>query len=112
MNESANVETLDTLHHVAISVDDIAEAVAWYTEKFRCRVVYQDDTWAMLQLANTCLAFVSRSQHPPHLGFASTEEKAHQFGRLKVHRDGTSSVYIQDPSGNAVELLVEKQEGE
>jgi hypothetical protein len=30
---------------------------------------------------------------------------AAEHGPLKTHRDGTRSVYVQDPAGNSVELL-------
>ena len=94
---------LDHLHHLAISVRDVAESVDWYRQNFRCEVTYQDATWALLKFANTSLALVIPEQHPPHLGFATPA--AHQYAPLKRHRDGTESVYISDPSGNAVELL-------
>lgn len=94
---------LDTLHHVAISVDDIAAAVAWYIANFRCTIKYQDTTWALLGFANMDLALVIPAQHPPHLGLASPA--AERFGALKTHRDGTRSVYITDPAGNKVEIL-------
>ena len=95
--------SLDALHHVAVSVRDIAKAVAWYRRHFRCEITYQDDTWAMLRFANAHLALVIPDQHPPHLGFVTP--RAEEFGELKTHRDGTRSIYIADPSGNAVELL-------
>lgn len=94
---------LDSLHHVAISVRDVGEAVRWYTETFRCRVVYQDETWAMLQFGNVHLALVIPTQHPPHLGFVTPE--AEKYGELKTHRDGTRSIYLADPAGNPIELL-------
>jgi catechol 2,3-dioxygenase-like lactoylglutathione lyase family enzyme len=94
---------LDSLHHVAISVRDIGEAVRWYTRTFRCKVVYEDETWAMLQFANVQLALVIPVQHPPHLGFVTPEAEKH--GELRTHRDGTRSIYIADPAGNPVELL-------
>jgi hypothetical protein len=95
--------TLDALHHVAISVPRIAEAVEWYTQKFRCEIAYQDDTWALLTFANAQLALVIPEQHPPHLGFVTPD--ADKYGELKTHRDGTRSIYIADPAGNPVELL-------
>lgn len=101
--EIANALELDRLHHVAVSVGNIAEAVEWYTATFRCEVTYQDATWAMLRFGNVGLALVIPEQHPPHLGFVTPT--AHQYGPLKRHRDGTESVYISDPAGNAVELL-------
>lgn len=48
-------------------------------------------------------ALVIPEQHPPHIGFI--HPKAEQFGRLKVHRDGTRSCYVADPAGNPVEVL-------
>jgi hypothetical protein len=50
------------------------------------------------------VALVIPSQHPAHLGFMSPA--AEKFGELKTHRDGTRSCYVNDPSGNAVEILL------
>ena len=98
-------KNLDRLHHIAISVNDqsIDEMVRWYQQQFRCEVVYQDPTWAMLQFANVQLALVTPGQHPPHLGFENP--RAEEFGELKTHRDGTRSCYVFDPAENAVEML-------
>lgn len=94
---------LDSIHHIAISVEDIAKAVSWYQKTFSCEIEYQDETWALLKFANASLALVLPNQHPPHIGFVSP--KAESYGELKTHRDGTRSIYISDSSGNAVELL-------
>ena len=94
---------LDAIHHVAVSVTDVAAAVSWYTKTFACRVAYQDESWAMLEFANIRLALVVPGQHPPHLGFTSS--RAADFGALKTHRDGTRSTYVADPAGNSVEIL-------
>lgn len=93
------------IHHVAIPVTDVAEAVAWYTGNFQCRLAYQDATWAFLEFANLRLALVIPSQHPAHIAFVHPE--AERFGTLKAHRDGTRSCYVKDPAGNAVELLAQ-----
>jgi len=95
--------TLDSIHHVAISVPEIGAAVDWYCEMFECTVSYQDATWAMLQFANLPLALVVPGEHPPHIGFATS--RASEYGELRTHRDGTRSVYISDVAGNSVELL-------
>lgn len=94
---------LDALHHVAFEAADVAKAVDWYRDKFACEIAYQDETWALLKFANVSIAFVTPGQHPPHLGFLTP--KAKEYGELKPHRDGTQSLYIEDPHGNAVELL-------
>lgn len=94
---------LDSIDHVAIPVEDVASSVEWYRRSFHCEIRYQDDTWALLEFKNMRLALVIPSQHPAHLGFVSQE--AENFGSLKTHRDGTRSIYINDPSGNSVEIL-------
>ena len=91
------------LHHVAISVPDIAPAVDWYAETLNASVTYQDNTWALLNIDNTSIALVLPSQHPPHVAFESPD--AERYGDLTEHRDGTASVYVQDPFGNIVEFL-------
>lgn len=96
-------DQLDSLHHIAISVTNIAESVEWYTSTFRCEIAYQDETWAFLKFANLHVALVLPGQHPPHLAFVTP--KAASYGELKTHRDGTRSLYISDVSGNAVELM-------
>jgi catechol 2,3-dioxygenase-like lactoylglutathione lyase family enzyme len=94
---------LDEIDHIAVEVNDVKEAVAWYAGHFRCRIDYQDDTWALLSFANIRLAFVSRGEHRPHIGFKRPD--AERFGALKTHRDGTRYVYLDDPAGNVVEIL-------
>ena len=91
------------LHHVALCVPDVALAVDWYTETLSASVAYQDGTWALLDIENTSLALVLPLQHPPHVAFESPDAERH--GELTSHRDGTASVYVQDPFGNTVEFL-------
>jgi len=97
---------MDKIHHVAITVEDLKRAVEWYTKNFDCKVAYQDDTWAMLEFQNIQLALVLPTQHPAHVGFERIN--AEKFGKLTKHRDGRSSVYIQDPEGNSIEILDKK----
>src|SRR3978361_701701 len=65
------MDQFDRLDHVAIPVQEIASAVDWYTQTFRCKVKYQDATWALLGLNNVDVALVIPTQHPAHLGFMS-----------------------------------------
>lgn len=94
---------MDTIHHIAIQVNNLEETLVWYKNQYDVKVLYQDDTWALLQFANVALALVLPSQHPPH--FAIVSEHAERYGPLTTHRDGTASVYIQDPSGNQIEMI-------
>ena len=94
---------LDTVDHIAIEVQDIAESISWYTEQFNCEILYQDETWGFIKFNNIKLALVLPSQHPPHIAFKRDDAGA--YGQLKMHRDGTKSVYIKDPNGNSIEIM-------
>ena len=102
MSELRSRAVLDTLDHVAVSVRDVAESVKWYTSRFKCRAIYQDATWALLEFGNVRLAFVIPEQHPPHIAILGDPAA---YGEPQTHRDGTSSVYIKDPDGTDVEIL-------
>jgi catechol 2,3-dioxygenase-like lactoylglutathione lyase family enzyme len=99
-------EHLETIHHIAIPVTDIAVAVAFYTARFCVAVDYQDESWALLRFANTKLALVIPDQHPPHVAVERADLEADADARpIATHRDGTRSLYIEDPWGNVIELL-------
>ena len=97
-------------HHVAMQVADISEGTEWYTSNMGATCLYQDETWALIDVGGAKIALVLPEQHPPHIAFEC--DNAEQFGPLKGHRDGTSSTYIRDPYGNTLELLkVPREEG-
>lgn len=91
------------LHHVAIVVDNIAQAVAWYCDRLAPQVIYQDESWAMLRFSNIDLALVLPGKHPPHLAVERSDAAA--YGPLTRHRDGSQSVYIRDPFNNVIEVM-------
>ena len=95
--------SLDAVDHIAITVNNIQEAVEWYRQHFNCSISYQDETWAYLEFANVRLAMVVASEHPSHIGFVV--DNASKYGVLTTHRDGTKSVYIRDPAGNTIEMV-------
>ena len=94
---------MDAIHHIAIPRTDIPASVQWYRDNTDCVIEYQDDSWALLAYANIKLALVMPGQHPPHV--AIVRDDAERFGPLVRHRDGTRSLYIQDSSGNQIEVL-------
>jgi len=99
--------------HVAQVVPDIADAVRWYEEYLAgagVQVLYQDATWALVEVGGVRLAFVVRDQHPGHLAWqvssAELERLAVQHGKeIKPHRDGTRSFYLDSPGGNSIEII-------
>ena len=98
------------LDHVAVASSDIARDVAFYVANFGAEVLYQDATWAFLRLGQGKLALVTPEQHPPHIALRVSAEDldgaASAAGKpIDRHRDGTTGIYINDPQGNAVELI-------
>jgi catechol 2,3-dioxygenase-like lactoylglutathione lyase family enzyme len=98
------------LDHVAVPSSDIEQSVQWYTRQFGATVLYQDKTWAFLQVGGNKLALVTPGQHPPHVAFSVTEEQLDSASKqsgvsIDKHRDGSKGIYIQDPYGNAIELI-------
>lgn len=98
------------LDHVAVPAPNIAEGVQFYVENFGATVLYQDDTWAFLQMGQGKLALVTPTQHPPHVALrvdeAALAVAAEKAGvPIDAHRDGTKGIYVQDPAGNSVELI-------
>jgi catechol 2,3-dioxygenase-like lactoylglutathione lyase family enzyme len=96
--------------HVAVPSNDVAASVRWYREQFGATVLYEDKTWAFLQLGGVKLAIVTPTQHPPHVAVRVSPEQLAEAARrsnkpIDRHRDGTTGIYIADPFGNAVELI-------
>ncbi len=97
--------------HVAQQVPDIAEAVAWYEKTLPgARVLYQDETWALLEAGGVRIAFVVKDQHPGHLAWrvddATLERLAQEHGQeIKPHRDRTRSFYLEAPGGQSIEII-------
>ena len=96
--------------HTAVPSSDIAASVAWYQKNLGAEVLYQESTWAFLNVGGVKVALVTPTQHPPHVAVRVSEEelaRAAQSAGVAIdkHRDGTTGIYIHDPFGNAVELI-------
>ena len=87
------------IDHIAIVVNDIKESVAYYVDNYDCMILHCDESWGYLQFDNIKLALVLKDEHPPHIAFEVDEVEG------KTHRDGSVSKYIEDPSGNKIELI-------
>ena len=92
--------------HVAVNVSDIQKSVEWYKKTLGARVLYQDETWAFLEVGGAKIALVLPSQHPGHIAFDVGPAPADEFmNKAKRHRDGSLSQYFVDPDGNAIEWI-------
>jgi catechol 2,3-dioxygenase-like lactoylglutathione lyase family enzyme len=99
---------MDKIDHIALQVDDVKKSVEYYTSNYDCSIIFEDDTWAFLQFDNIKLALIIEDQHPHHIGFAVDELKC--ADHITEHRDGSWSKYVQDPSGNNIELIKYKKD--
>lgn len=108
------------LGHVAICVQDIDQAAAFY-QSLGLELAWKDSDWAYLKAGEDGLALLGPGyeQAGPHFGFVFDDRAAVDaaFERLSQtdikltpvheHRDGTASFYGRDPDGNWFEYLYE-----
>jgi len=99
---------LDNIDHIAIKVKNIEESLRWYESKFKCKRLYVDQSWGLIQFNNIKLALVISSQHPNH--FAVIDDSICLDSKSVTHRDGSVSKYIADKDNNIIELLSYKNE--
>ncbi len=91
---------MESIDHIAIVVTNIKHAVKWYTENRKCKVNYQDDSWAELEFSNIKMNLVLPHQHPAHIAFVDNTIK-----NGTKHRDGSESIYDHDTFGNIIEKI-------
>lgn len=97
--------------HVAQQVPDIDAAIAWWQEMVPgTKVVFQDESWGLIQAGGVKLAFVLLDQHPNHLAWRVSPAELERLAELyemeiHPHRDGTRSFYLDAPGGQAIEIL-------
>ena len=98
--------------HLALSVPAISDAVDFYSREFpQTRVLYRDDSWALLEVGGLKIAFVLEEQHPPHMAFRTdSREELEQLAQeseavVNVHRDGSESFYHEDTGNNVIEVI-------
>ena len=97
--------------HVALQVSDVGEALAWWRDAVPgATVLYEDDTWGLIEAAGARLAFVMADQHPDHLAFRVSDEELNRLAgetgaEVQSHRDGSRSFYVAAPGEHRVELI-------
>ena len=94
--------------HVALTSKNIKNSIKWYVENLDAEVLYEDDTWGLVNVSDVKIAFVIPKQHPSHICFEVSEDyiDKHLDSKIfKEHRDGSSSCYVSDIDGNHIELL-------
>jgi catechol 2,3-dioxygenase-like lactoylglutathione lyase family enzyme len=100
------VELKMEIDHVAIAVKDIARATNWYKESFDAKVIYQDETWAMIKIGNSKVALTLPNLHPPHIAIlVDSVDCFPKKTKAKKHKDKSSYAYVTDPDGNVIEYI-------
>lgn len=94
--------------HIALISKNISNSIDWYTKEWNAKILYQDETWGLIELNDIKIAFVTPTQHPSHICFEVDDkfiiEKLNNK-TFKSHRDGSSSCYVRDVDGNFLEFL-------
>jgi hypothetical protein len=97
--------------HVAQRVSDVGGALRWWQRMVPGAVVlYEDETWGLLEAGGARLAFVVEREHPDHLAFKVSRDElerlaAEHGAAVDVHRDASRSFYVDAPGGHQVEVI-------
>lgn len=87
---------------VTLRVGDLSQAVAWYADVFRCRIVRQDAARAVVAFANLELHLVVGLLDPPGLCVHKTDVA--RLGATARRADGSRTMHLVDPWGNPFEV--------
>jgi lactoylglutathione lyase len=98
------------INHVALQVDDLEEAVAFYTDLFRPTAVDRSEPGAaFLELGDQFIALFERGPRAeePHFGLvvADKEEARRALEEAGVEILPGSRLDFRDPSGNRVQVV-------
>lgn len=108
---ATNTAPAISFDHCAQQVPDVAEAVEWYCRAVPgCRVLYQDESWALVEARGVKLAFIRQGDHPDHIGWRVNEAELEHLAaehnqQIRPHRDGTRGFYVQAPGGRWIEFI-------
>ena len=99
---------MSTVDHIAILVDNLKIAEAWYLNKMDAFVSFRDEKYIRLTTKNTNIALIDKN-HYEHAHFAILVDNKKDLpineGKVVEHRDGTVGVYVKDPFGNYLEYI-------
>jgi catechol 2,3-dioxygenase-like lactoylglutathione lyase family enzyme len=99
------------INHVALEVDDIEEALAWYERFFELHLRGKRATMAWIDLGDQFLALSSPRSQPPddgrHFGLVVDDKEAVRAALIAADVDVAPSGGLRfvDPWGNQVEIV-------
>jgi len=98
------------INHVALQVDDVEEAVAFYTDIFEPTAVNRSVPHAaFLQMGDQFIALFERGprSEEPHFGLVVDDKEAVREALEQVGVQGLPGRFfdVQDPSGNRLQIV-------
>ena len=92
--------------HIAIQVENICDAVEWYSSNLNAKVLKSYDDWATLLVGNLCLS-LTIDNHPSHIAFEVEDVDLFPCSaeEIKTHRDGSLFYYQEAPDGTIIEWI-------
>lgn len=99
---AATVDEPASVRFAVLRVGDLAAAVKWYAEVFRCRVVSQQADRAVVAFANFELQLVLGELEPPGLCVRAADVA--RLGGTERRADGSRALRLVDPWGNPFEV--------
>jgi catechol 2,3-dioxygenase-like lactoylglutathione lyase family enzyme len=97
--------------HVALQVPDVAAALQWWQRTVpSATVLYEDETWGLLEAGGARVAFVTAQEHPDHVAYKVSAPELDRLAAehgvaIDVHRDGSRSFYLDAPGAHRVEII-------
>jgi catechol 2,3-dioxygenase-like lactoylglutathione lyase family enzyme len=97
------------INHVALQVDDIEEAVAFYTDLFQPTGVNRMPGAAFLRMGDQFLALFERAprSEEPHFGLVVDDKQAARRALEEAGVEALPGRFLdfRDPSGNRIQLV-------
>jgi lactoylglutathione lyase len=98
------------INHVALQVDDLEEAVAFYTDLFQPSAVHRSGSFAaFLELGDQFIALFERGARAeePHFGLVVDDKQATRRALEEAGAEVLPGRFLdfRDPSGNRIQVV-------
>ena len=111
-NDETQVRLLG-MHHVALEVGDVGDAIEWYRDLFAFELRGRSDSSAFIDMGDQFLALVERSNEEDrpdghrHVGLVvdDTASLERRLEERDIDRLDTSGLDVHDPWGNRLQVV-------
>jgi len=105
---SGEINMNSRIDHIAMLANDMEETVQWYLDVLGAVIESKQENYYRLKVKNGIITLLSNDfpSSKPHVGILCENiEDLPDEGERVEHRDGTTGVYVKDPSGNYLEFI-------